>query len=565
MAKPYQLGELLIKADLITPEQLHKALEEQKMTGGYLGEILVKKGYAIQNEISKVLASQLNLPYVEISSYKLNSELINIFPEEFIRRLKILPLELKGNELTVAMGDPMNLFAIQEMRYFSGYTIIPVLATKKEIMESINHHLGSKYNAARAIEEITVKEEREPAKVSLEQLETAIEEPPVVRLVSSIIAGGIRRKASDIHIEPQKDNLRVRYRIDGVLYKEMSIPKKLQPTVISRIKIISGMDIAERRQPQDGRIKLGAGGKNFDLRVSTLPTMYGEKVVIRILDKESILVGLEKLGMDDKQFATFNSFISRSYGIILVTGPTGCGKTTTLYSALTKLNTLARNVITVEDPIEYELEGVNQVPVNPKAGITFARGMRHILRQDPDVIMIGEIRDLETAEIAIQAALTGHLVLSTLHTNDAPSAIIRLIDMKVKPFLISSSVIGVVAQRLARVLCPQCKQEYETSPEALKSSEGLVLPDTKKITLARNVGCKECDSIGYRHRTGIFEIMTMTDHIRELILAEKSSGEITKVAIEEGMTTLQESGFKKALDKITSLEEVMRVAFIAES
>lgn len=555
----------MIKQGRLTEEELSDAIQEQKKRGGYLGNILIEKEYATHEEVCEALASQLDLKYVKLSDYQLDQKVVYIFPDHIVKEYRVLPIGLEGRELTVAMTDPLNLFTIQEIKHVSGYKIIPVLTTEKELDICINKYFGPIRKAEQAMEEITIhKLSEKEEEAAEEKTERAVSEAPVISLVNSIIGGAVEQLGSDIHLEPQEEGMVVRYRIDGILYDRMKVPKDLEANLISRIKIMAGMDIAERRRPQDGRIRLSYAGRSLDLRVSTFSVIHGEKTVIRILDSASLLLGLDELGMNPEQLKTFNSFLQRPYGIILVTGPTGSGKTTTLYAALSKMNTRSKNIITVEDPVEYELKGINQAQVNPKAGITFAKGMKHILRQDPNIIMIGEIRDSETAEIAIQAALTGHLVLSTLHTNDAPSAIIRLLDMNVEPFLISSSVIGVVAQRLVRVLCPYCKKEYAASPGVLKSLRGQTPVNKDKITLATPVGCEKCGSIGYKGRVGIFEIMKVSDTIRELVLARKSAVEITREAIKEGMATLAQSGMEKALHKITSLQETMRVVFINE-
>lgn len=559
------LGEILIEQGWLTYEELTDAIQEQKKRGGYLGRILIEKGYTTHDKVCQALASQLNIPYLKLVDYKLNQNAVYIFPDHVVREYRVLPIDLKGEELTVAMADPLNLFTIQEIKYVSGYKIVPILTSEKELDEYINKYFGPMRKAEQAMKEINIHRlDEKDREVPAEKTESAVSEAPVIRLVNSIIGEAVEKLASDVHLEPQEKEMIIRYRIDGILYDRMKVPKDLEANLISRIKIMAGMDIAERRRPQDGRISLSYAGRYFDLRVATFSIIHGEKVVIRILDRTSLLLGLDELGMNQKQLETFNSFLAKPYGIILVTGPTGSGKTTTLYASLSRLNNRTQNIITIEDPVEYELEGINQAQVNPKAGITFAKGMKHILRQDPNIIMIGEIRDFETAEIAIQAALTGHLVLSTLHTNDAPGAIIRLLDMNVEPFLISSSVIGVVAQRLVRVLCPNCKKEHPASSGMLETIREKIPIDKDKITLAMATGCEKCSLIGYKGRTGIFETMKMSGDIRELVLARRPAREITQKAIKEGMVTLAESGLEKVLHKITSLQEAMRVIFINE-
>ena len=555
------LGEILIDQGDLKQEQLQQALRLQKDNADYLGRILVEQGLVTGEQICRALASQLGLPFVNLCDLKeIDPKVIYLFPDNVVKHYKVLPLLIRDDKLIVAMADPLNLFIIQEMQQISGHKISPVLTTERELNVYLNKYFGPMRNAEVAIIEETAVNKRNGAKdVTVETMKEDAFDAPIVRLVDSIIEGAVEESASDIHIEPQESELMVRYRVDGILYDRMVIPKDMQASLISRIKIMAGIDIAERRRPQDGKIGLTCAGHLLDLRVSTLPIIHGEKVVIRLLDKSSIMHGLDRLGMDPRELGLMNSFIARPYGMILVTGPTGSGKSTTLYAALNKLNNRDKNIITVEEPIEYELKGVNQVGVNTKAGITFAKALRHIVRQDPDIIMIGEIRDLETAEIAIQSALTGHLVFSTLHTNDAPSAIVRLINMGIEPFLITSSVIGIVAQRLLRRLCNHCKKEYKAPKGVLHSLAGNAIPDNGGHILATNEGCQKCGSIGYKGRTGVFEIMNLSESIKSLILANRPLSEIRQKAIEEGMKGLAFAGLEKVLKKETSLEEAMRV------
>ena len=559
----FKLGEILVEKGLLTPNQLYEALEIQKKTHKRLGEILIEKGLIKEEDLVKVLACQFNLEYVDLDKCKVSKEALQVFSPDIVKQHRIFPLKIEGETLVLVVSNPLDIFTLQNLKYLSGYRIKPVLSTPKQIDEYINKYFGPMREAQQAIKEIITRrdESQIQEEVPFKELEKVVQEAPIIRLVNSIIAEAIVQEASDIHLEPQKENMRIRYRIDGVLYERMNVPKHLQPLVISRIKIISGMDIAERRRPQDGRMSISMGEREYDIRVSTLPDVFGEKVVLRILDKQKILIPLENLGLDKEELAIIERLIYQPYGMILVTGPTGSGKTTTLYSILHRLNDISRNIVTIEDPVEYELPGINQTSVNVRAGYTFATGLRHILRQDPDVIMVGEIRDLETAEISIQAALTGHLVLSTLHTNSASGAIARLLDMDVEPFLISSSVIGVIAQRLVRKLCPLCKEEYRPPPEIIKEIKDL-LPQNKNVKFARPKGCEECKNLGYKGRTAIFEILRITPQIKRLILKRAPEADIEKVGISEGMKTLRKSGVIKALNKITSLEEVMRVAFV---
>jgi len=552
-----RLGDILIKWGIIDKEKLHEALRVQKLTRKRLGEILVEKGLATEQQIAEALAQEYRLPFVSLKKVEADEKLFKIFSYQMLKKYNVAPLKIENDYLVVATNDPLDLGVLQELRSVSGYRIRPVVATLQDIKDFINKYFGPLYSAKEAIKEIVIEKKEENTK----ELEVAAQEAPIVKLVNSVIGEAIKQKASDVHFEPRRENMRIRFRIDGVLYEKMTVPKELQAAVISRIKIISGMDIAEKRKPQDGRMSISGEGKEYDIRVSTLPDIFGEKVVLRLLDKESIIRSLESLGMDKRQLELTKFLIYQPYGMILVTGPTGSGKTTTLYSVLNILNDETRNIVTVEDPVEYELDGVNQTAINVRAGYTFATAIRHILRQDPDVIMVGEIRDLETAEIAIQAALTGHLVLSTLHTNTSAGAITRLLDMNVEPFLISSSVIGVIAQRLVRKLCPFCKKEYEPTQKVKERIKEL-MPQMKDFTLAKPGGCEDCFNIGYLGRIGIFEMFKVDEEIRTLVLERATEQKIMESAISKGTDTLQISGLKKAIDKITSLEEVMRVTFM---
>ncbi|MBN2483520.1 MAG: Flp pilus assembly complex ATPase component TadA [Candidatus Omnitrophica bacterium] len=557
------IGKYLVKKGIITEEQLVAALKRQKNTSQRLGSILIEQEFATQRQVIEALAQQFNLECVNLDEGSVDTSLVSIFFPEKMREWKIVPVKLKDDTLTVAITDPLDINMLQRLKYLSGYKIVPVLATPEEIETCINKCFGPLQHMEDALHEIVTEKRGDTGEkeMSLQDLQVAVKEAPVVKLVNSIISEAIKSESSDIHFEPQRERVRVRYRIDGLLYEKFTVPKGLQPPVTSRIKIMAGMDIAERRRPQDGRIGLMIGDREYDIRVSTLPDIYGEKVVLRILDKKSIRIHLGSLGLDEQERDIVEKLISYPYGIILVTGPTGSGKTTTLYSVLNKLNDTTRNIVTVEDPIEYELEGVNQTAVNVRANYTFATGMRHILRQDPDIVMIGEIRDVETAEIAIQAALTGHLVFSTLHTNNAPSAIIRLLNMNIEPFLISSSVIAVIAQRLVRKVCDHCAEEIAI-PGDIKKDIADLLPNIAEAKCVKGKGCDHCNGIGYRGRTAIYEIMPITQEIRDLVLRRATEQEISDVALAQGMRTLQASGLKKVLEKNTTIEEVMRVAFV---
>jgi len=566
------LGELLVEDQMITQRQLEKALEKQKKTNEPLQKILVAMGYVSEKDITEVIGKQMGVEFVDLDVKELDPELSRSIPEHLAQRYKVIPVAQHDNKLVLAMVDPLNVIAIDDIRLITGFDIEPVIATEDSILKAINRQFGVtdlaevqetvKDLSAQDFGGLEVDEEVEE-EVSLDKLKELVDEAPIVRVVNLIISQAINDKASDIHVEPEAKSVRVRYRVDGVLHDVMSPPKHIQAPMVSRIKIMANLDIAERRIPQDGKIHLRHDNREFDLRVSTLPTIHGEKVVMRILDKSSVMLGLNKLGFMPDTQAPFEGVVEKPYGMILVTGPTGSGKSTTLYSCLNKLNTGDKNIITVEDPVEYQLPGVNQVQVNEKAGLTFASALRCFLRQDPDIIMVGEIRDTETARIAIEAALTGHLVLSTLHTNDAPGAITRLIEMGVEPFLVASSVIGVLAQRLARLICPNCKESYVPPLESVRKFGMSAFTDSE-IAFYRGRGCDHCKLTGYRGRTGIFELLTITDRVRSLILQRASTAEIRQTAIEEGMKTMQDDGLRKVLEGYTTIEECLRVVYMEE-
>jgi len=561
--QPLRLGDILLSWGIIDEAKLNEALKEQKDSPLRLGEILVSKGYADEQQIAEALAQEYRLPIVSLATTVPDVQAAQLIPVELLKKYNVIPLKLEGDTLVIATDDPLNMAAFQDLRNISGHRIKAVIATSRDISGFLKKNFSMLSNARKEMDQLLsdkgkVPEEADP---SLQELELAAQEAPVVKLVNSIIFDAIDQKTSDIHFEPMKDNLRVRFRVDGVLYERMTVPQDLQAALISRVKIISGMDIAERRKPQDGRIGLSKDGSEFDIRVSTLPDIFGEKIVLRLLDKKNVLLSLHALGMDEEELDRMKSLIYQPYGMILVTGPTGSGKTTTLYTILNMLNDESRNIITVEDPVEYEIDGINQTAINVRAGYTFATAIRHILRQDPDVVMIGEIRDLETAEIAIQAALTGHLVLSTLHTNSASGAITRLLDMNVEPFLIGSAVIGVIAQRLVRKLCPECKEIY-SPPQEIKEKIAKYVAQSGNMELARPAGCDKCRKIGYSGRQGIYEILMTDEEIRQLVLQRAHEPDIAKAAVAKGMNTLQMAGINKALKKVTSFEEVLRVTFM---
>ncbi|MDQ7842959.1 MAG: type IV-A pilus assembly ATPase PilB [Armatimonadota bacterium] len=564
-ARTESLGQILLDQGMVSREQLEKAIQMHQRSGGHLGRILVELGAVTEQQLAQALAVQWGLTWVDLNTVEIDPDVVKTIPQHLAQRHKVLAIEKSRKRLKMAIADPLNVLAVDDVRLVTGLEIEPVVAAEADIVAAISRHYSSTVDLDEAMRaavgsELEVAEER-TEELSVEKLRTLTEEAPVVRLVNLIIGQAIADGASDIHIEPHRRTLNVRYRIDGVLHDVMTPPKAVQHAMVSRIKIMANMDIAERRIPQDNRIHVVIEGREYDLRVSTLPTVFGEKVVMRILDQSSTRLGLGKLGFTAAALETWEQLVSKPYGMVLVTGPTGSGKTTTLYSTLNKINTTDKNIITIEDPVEYQLARVNQVQVNVKAGLTFANGLRSFLRQDPDIIMVGEIRDRETAEIAIQASLTGHLVLSTVHTNDAPSATTRLIDMGIEPFLISSSLIGVLAQRLARTICSHCKESYVPPVEALHRL-GLQPEEGEEIVFYRGRGCDRCKGSGYKGRIGIFELMVMSDTLRDLILKGASAAEIREAAIAEGMKTLREDGILKVLEGMTTVDELLRVVFV---
>ncbi len=564
-----RLGEALIANGLITQEQLKEAILRQKQTGKRLGEILVSMHLVTERDITEVLARQFNVPFIDLSNYIVDPAIAQLVPEHIAERHKLIPINKVGNKLTVAMADPLDIVAIDDITMMTGLQVKTVVATPSDIEKALQEAYGAGTKVDKIIDDLVDIEKEAAEADELEGIDDLSEDAaPIIRLVNLIITQAVQSGVSDIHIEPYEKELRVRYRRDGVLYTTMSPPKRAQAAIISRIKIMANLNIAEKRLPQDGRIKIKVSNRPIDLRVSTLPCTWGEKVVMRILDQSSLRVCLEDLGFEPQSLERFKRGISHPYGIILVTGPTGSGKTTTLYSALSTLNDPKVNIMTAEDPVEYMLHGINQVQCNPEIGLTFAAALRAFLRQDPDIIMVGEIRDYETAEIAIKASMTGHLVLSTLHTNDAPSTIGRLLDMGVEAFMVTSSLVLVQAQRLVRTICKDCKMEYRPKPEIVKSfgiNEELLrrldLPhvDIRNIKFYKGKGCENCNNDGYKGRIGIYEVMEMTENLRQTILRGGSTTDIARLARQEGMLTLRESALRKALLGITTIEEVVRV------
>lgn len=557
-----RLGDLLVDSKLITRQQLQEALAAQKVTGERLGQTLINLGFVREEDILNALEMQLGIPKISLAN-RINPALIKSLPESIIRRHRVIPVSREGNRMIVAMFDPLNVVALDDIRLTTGCEVDPVIAPQSEIDQAIQRVFGLSF-VQDAFQTTETEDDNQLASQTLSfGDEAGTDDSPVVRLVNTIIKQAVNDHASDIHIEPLRDQVRVRFRIDGLLHETTLLPRSTLSTLVTRIKILANLDIAEKRLPQDGRFQVKYGNKEVDIRVATLPTVFGEKIVMRLLAKNTGIMRIDQLGFSQQNLQAFTGIIRHSYGMLLITGPTGSGKTTTLYAVVNQLNNKESNIVTIEDPVEYVVPGVNQTQVNNKAGLTFATGLRSLLRQDPDVIMIGEIRDTETAAIAVKAATTGHLVLSTLHTNDAAGAITRLIDMGVEPFLVASSLIGVVSQRLVRVLCPHCKEPYEPvadSPER----DFLGMQSNQPVTLYRPKGCHNCNNIGYKGRTTIQEVLPVSDVIRQLTKERATEQEIKAQAKREGMITMREVGVQKVLAGITSVREVMRVAFTGE-
>jgi type IV pilus assembly protein PilB len=559
-----RLGELLVREKLISLQQLRKAQEEQKRSGQNLGYTLAKLGYIQDGEITNFLSAQYRLPAINLDEYEIDAEVIKLVGREVCEKHRIIPVSRSGSSLIVAMSDPTNLNAIDDIKFLTGYNVEPVVSSETSIQAAVERY----YNAGPSYEEVMadfalgdedIDFGGDEEEISAVELERASADAPVVRLVNVLLLNAIRKGASDIHCEPYEKRFRVRYRIDGVLHEEMSPPMKLKNAIVSRLKIMSQLDIAERRLPQDGRIKLKLGkGREMDFRVSVLPTMWGEKVVLRLLDKGNLQLDMTKLGFDPEPLKDFQWAINQPWGMVLVTGPTGSGKTTTLYSGLSELNKPSVNISTAEDPVEYNLPGINQVQMHEEIGLNFAMSLRSFLRQDPDIIMVGEIRDFETAEIGVKAALTGHLVLSTLHTNDAPATISRLLNMGVEPFLITASVNLVLAQRLARKICQDCRTEADFDPGALLDI-GVAEEQANTARVFKGAGCPTCNNTGYKGRIALYEVMRFHDDLKEMVLQGASAAELKAGAIKRGMITLRMAGIRKLLSGMTTAEEIMRV------
>jgi type IV pilus assembly protein PilB len=564
-----RLGEILLKESLITQEQLQKALEFQRANGGKLGSCLTKMGFITDDDITGVLSRQYGVPSINLKFYEIDPNVIKLIPQDTALRYQVIPLSRVGSVLTIAMTDPTNVFAMDDIKFMTGFNVEPVVASESAIGEAITRFYGGSdgdsEELSKMMKDLVEDEElelaAEEAELDAASLEKAAEEAPIIKLVNLILTDSVKRGASDIHLEPYETEMRVRFRVDGMLQTVMSPPLRLKDAMTSRIKIMAKLDIAEKRLPQDGRImiKYRADGKKkeLDFRVSSVPTLYGEKIVLRLLDKENLRLDMTKLGFEPESLKKFERQILKPYGMVLVTGPTGSGKTNTLYSSVSRLNTVDTNIMTAEDPVEFQLGGINQVQMKEQIGLNFAAALRAFLRQDPNIILVGEIRDFETAEIAVKAALTGHLVLSTLHTNDAPSTISRLMNMGIEPFLVATSVNLICAQRLVRRICANCKEELEVPEQALIDA-GYSPEEAKKTKIYHGKGCSICNKGGYKGRTGLYEVMEINDELRELILVGASALELKKKAIEQGMITLRRSGLIKVAAGLTTMEEVLR-------
>jgi type IV pilus assembly protein PilB len=559
-----RLGDLLVKNNLITKEQLAKALDEQKDSGGQLrlGTILIKNDVISESDLTSFLSKQYGVPSINLAEFEVDQAVIKIIPTEISQKYQIIPVNRAGSTLIVAMSDPSNIFAIDDIKFMTGYNVEVVVASESAIKTSIDKYYDQSASLADVMSDLDMEDLEvigDEEEVDVSSLERATEDAPVVKLVNLILTDAIKKKASDIHIEPYERVFRVRYRIDGVLYEVMKPPLKLKNAITSRLKIMAELDIAERRLPQDGRIKIKlGGGKDMDFRVSVLPTLFGEKVVMRLLDKSSLQLDMTKLGYEPEALEHFKKEIHKPFGMVLVTGPTGSGKTVSLYSALSELNKSTENISTAEDPVEFNFAGINQVQMHEDIGLNFAAALRSFLRQDPDIIMIGEIRDFETAEIAVKAALTGHMVLSTLHTNDAPATINRLLNMGIEPFLVSSAVNLITAQRLARRVCADCKTAEDIPIQALIDA-GVSPDEAPEIVCYRGTGCTKCNNTGYKGRVGFYQVMPMLEEIRELILNGANTAEIKRESMRLGIKTMRQSGLTKLREGVTSFEEVLRV------
>ena len=563
--KDLQLCEILIRKSFVHLEQINEALELQKIRPKRVGEILLDLGYVEEDHILEALADQFNMAFERNLGGQIDSSLSAKVPISFIREYHMVPYKQNGNAYLVAVNDPVNLLPLDDLRLLLGGPVTPVLCRREDIQGVVDTYFERQGdNAADMIDSIVMGEDEEGVVHGLDHIDSERDlldlanEAPIIKLINLIITGAVKERGSDIHMEPFEHEMRVRYRIDGLLYEKFTVPRSQQAAVVSRVKIMASLNIAEHRLPQDGRIKIRLSGKEIDIRVSIIPIAHGERVVMRILEKGNFLFSLEQLGMDERDHRLMDKLITHSHGIILVTGPTGSGKSTTLYAALQRVNSPDKNIITLEDPIEYLIAGIGQIQVHPKIGLTFASGLRSILRQDPDIILVGEIRDIETAEMAVQASLTGHLVFATLHTNDSAGAVTRLINMGIEPFLVTSSTIAIQAQRLIRRICEACKEEY-TPEEGITEEVGIRRDDPRAQTLWRGVGCPKCSNRGYFGRTGIFELLVMNPRIQEMVLQGTDSNAIKREARKFAMRTLREDGAEKILRGVTTVEEILRV------
>ncbi len=569
-----QIGELLVRENFITSEQLHLALKQQRQQGGRLGSILINLGYVHDDDITAVLSRQYGVPSINLAYFEIDPAVIKLIPVETAQRYLVIPLSRVGSTLTIATADPTNVFAMDDIKFMTGFNVEPVVASEASILEALEKYYGTPHSIElkKVYEEIAQVDKEgfeldlqaasdDEQELSIDQLQRSSEEAPIIKLVNLILSDSLKKGASDIHIEPYEKDFRIRFRIDGILYNMMNPPLRLKDAIISRIKIMANMDISEKRLPQDGRIKIRTNfngkKKELDYRVSSLPTLFGEKVVMRILDRDNLPLDMSKLGLEETSLKKVEAGILKPYGMVLVTGPTGSGKTSTLYAALNRLNTAETNIMTAEDPVEYNFRGINQVQIKEQIGLTFAAALRSFLRQDPNIILVGEIRDFETTEIAIKAALTGHLVLSSVHTNDAPSTISRLLNMGIEPFLVATSVHLICAQRLIRKICNDCKTEIKLPVQTLINI-GFPQDEARNIRTFKGEGCKSCNGTGYRGRVGVYEVMEISEDIQELILVGASAREIKKRAVEEGMLTLRESGLVKIKAGLTTIDEVLR-------
>jgi len=573
-----RIGELLLKEKRITVEQLQEALNHQRQHGGKLGFNLVTLGFVKDGDITALLSKQYGVPSISLADFEVDPAVVKLVPAETAQKYQIVPLARSGATLTIAMTDPTNVFAMDDIRFMTGYNVEPVVASEIAVLEAIDRYYGKAAGnggpasalevASKALEQMPVLADAEDVEVledleeiSADMLAAQGEEAPIIKLVNVLLMSAIQKGASDIHVEPYEKEVRVRYRIDGVLYNIMSPPMKFRDAITSRIKIMSKLDISEKRLPQDGRIKIrfqdNGTPKDIDFRVSCLPTLFGEKIVMRLLDKDKLMLDMTRLGFESESLARFEAAILKPWGMVLVTGPTGSGKTNTLYSSISRINTTETNIMTAEDPVEFNLMGINQVQVRESIGLTFAAALRSFLRQDPNIILVGEIRDFETAEIAVKAALTGHLVLSTLHTNDAPSTVNRLMNMGIEPFLVASSLNLICAQRLVRRICKNCVEASPTPAAALVQA-GFSAEDSKAVVPQRGKGCDKCNNTGFKGRVGLYEVMEVTEELRELILVGASAIELRRKAIEEGMMTLRQSGLRKVKEGVTTIDEVVR-------